>query len=222
MLLCGGDTGVALAESAQRSVPASWGPLEASAGMQKSLTYFGGKRAAEVWAWHCFSARVKSPKWGLWVLVLFGFMYLTDCAVPARALALIPDHVWVELGSVAHMGHIPVRPPLGRGQRQLHDLASLSSPIWCHLLRKEDCVHLLQWQSLFYSGKQGVLRSFTLLASWFGGGLAWFPLLLFVFLLLLVPEVFPSHLPAPGAEWSRNGCSGRVTVCWGQPEGWGH
>lgn len=56
---------------------------------------------------------------------------------------------------------------------------------------------------LFYSGKQGVLRSFTLLASWFGGGLAWFLLLLFVFLLLLFPEVFPSHLPAPGAESGR-------------------
>lgn len=154
MLLCGGDhsdTSVAPAESAQRSVPAGWSSLEASAGTQKSLTYFGEKRAAEVWAWRCFSARVKSPKWGLWVLILLRFMYLTDCVVPAQAHALIPDHVWVELGSVAHTGHYsccsaPVGPALGRGQRQLHGLAPLSSPMWCHLPRKEDCVHLMQWQ----------------------------------------------------------------------------
>lgn len=112
MLLCGGGTGVAPAESAQRSVPAGWGPLEASAETQESLTYFGERRAAEVWAWHCLSARVKSSKWGLWVLVLFRFMYLTDCAVPARPLALVPEHVWVELGSMAHMGHVPAAQPL--------------------------------------------------------------------------------------------------------------
>lgn len=80
---------------------------------------------------------------------------------------------------------------------------------------------------LFYSGKQGVLRSSVLLASWFGGGLAWFLLLLlFVFLLLLSPEVFfllafPFVEPRVVEEW-RDDRSGRVTVCWGQPKGAGH
>lgn len=68
-------------------------------------------------------------------------------------------------------------------------------------LRKEDSVRLMQNGSeLFYSGKQGVLRSSVLLASWFGGGLAWFLLLLlFVFLLLLSPEVFSF---SPSRSWS--------------------
>lgn len=48
---------------------------------------------------------------------------------------------------------------------------------------------------LFYSGKQGVLKSFILLASWFGGGLAWFLLLLFVFLLLLFLKFFLLAFP---------------------------
>lgn len=39
-------------------------------------------------------------------------MYLTDCAVPVRALALVPERIWVELGSVAHWGHIPAAQPL--------------------------------------------------------------------------------------------------------------